>query len=182
MGSTASSADPPRTLPNRTPDLEVLCLREIRFEPPGPQRRGLSWASVPRRGAGGAGEAGRGAHEREKTRGTLRWRPAATEARAMEASPCPPPHSALLRCPPSHSPLSPCFLAPVSAPVSLLPHPYPPCSLGPPPSPRGPALLLPRPCHPSTPPLSGVSKIGSSDRQAAERQVRDWPGQGAVWP
>ena len=140
-------------MPNRTPDLEVLCLREIRFEPPGPQRRGLSWASVPRRGAGGAGEAGRGAHEREKTRGTLRWRPAATEARAMEASPCPPPHSALLRCPPSHSPLSPCFLAPVSAPVSLLPHPYPPApsALLPhpgalPSSSLGPVTLLPHPC------------------------------------
>ena len=101
----------------------------------------------------------------------------------------PPPHSAPLRCPPSHSPLSPCFLAPsppLSPPLSpssltripLLPRPS---SLTPagalPSSSLGPVTLLPHPC-----PDSGVSKIGSSDRQAAERQVRDWAGLKAVLP
>jgi hypothetical protein len=84
--------------------------------------------------------------------------------------PCPPASSPLLRpclrpCLPPPSPVSPCSLG-------LLPHPgaLPSSSLGP-------VTLLPHPC-----PDSGVSKIGSSDRQAAERQVRDWPGLKAVWP
>jgi len=82
----------------------------------------------------------------------------------MEGSPLLtlPPFAALLLTHPC--PLLPRpFSAPVSAPVSLLPHPYPPAPSALLPHPRrGPALLLPRPCHPPTPPLSGLR--GFQDR------------------
>lgn len=175
-------------MPNRTPDLEVLCLREFRFEPPARRaRNGGASAGHQCLTAAPAGRGGRGGgRTRERKQegrcdgGPRRRRPA--RWRAPPSSLCPPslPSFSLTPVPLLPRP----FSAPVSAPVSLLPHPYPPApsALLPhpgalPSSSLGPVTLLPHPC-----PDSGVSKIGSSDRQAAERQVRDWPGLKAVWP
>ena len=116
-------------------------------------------ASVPRRGAGGAGGAGRGGRGGGRTRerkqegrcdgGPRRRRPA--RWRAPPSSLCPPslPSFSLTPVPLLPRP----FSAPVSAPVSLLPHPYPPApsALLPhpgalPSSSLGPVTLLPHPC------------------------------------
>lgn len=142
-------------MPNRTPDLEVLCLREFRFEPPARRARNggasaghqcLAAAPAGRGGRGGGGGAG-GARERENKRD------AAMEARG-DGGPrdggLPPPHSAPLRCPPSHSPLSPCFLAP-SPPLSP---PLSPSSLTRIPLLPRPSSLTPGPCPPPPSALS----------------------------